>query len=194
MTRALLLLLSAAGLAILVAGCDATGAEDTAVLNANSVAPPTVEYRFEYESSDQVDGQNVVRVRSSGEDNLGGVLRENGFQRSDVVSARVDSVKFVRVSAKRKEERPTPKFAFDNLLSADVFLGTSTDGTQIASGSFDPNDDADEVRLGVETANVTQVVREGATSAFLELGTSGDITRTDRVDVTVYYRIEVGGV
>jgi len=194
MRRSFFLLLSSAGLMLLVVGCDATGAEGTAVLNAGSVVPPTVEYRFEYDSDDQVDGQNLVRVRANGADNLGDVLLENGFRRGDVVSARVDSVKFIRVSAKRKEGPPLPKFVFDNLLGADVFLGTGTSGPQIASGNFDPNDDADEVRLGVETADVTEVVQEGATSAFLQLETSGDITRTDRVDVTVYYRIEVEGV
>jgi len=194
MNRTRLLLLPVVGLALIVAGCDATGSQGTAVLNADSVEPPIVEYRFEYDSDDQVDGQNLVRVGSDGADNLDDVLRENGFQRSDVVSARIDSVKFVRVSAKRKEGRPAPNFVFDNLLRAEVFLGTGTSAPQIAGGDFDPNDEAEEVLLGVETRNVTGVVQQGATSAFLELETSGDITRTDRVDVRVYYRIEVGGV
>jgi len=194
MNRTLLLLLPVVVGAFLVAGCDATGSQGTAILNADSVEPPTVDYRFEYDSDDQVEGQNLVRVGSDGADNLGNVLRENGFQRSDVVSARIDSVKFIRVSAKRKEGRPASKFVFDNLLKADVFLGTSTSSPRIASGDFDPNDDAEEVLLGVETRNVTGVVQQGATSAFLQLETSGDITRTDRVDVRVYYRIEVSGV
>ncbi|MFB6249340.1 MAG: hypothetical protein ABEL97_12300 [Salinibacter sp.] len=181
-------------LILLLVGCDAAGTGDTAILNADSVEPPIVEYRFEYDPSDQVDGQDLVRVKSNGTDNLGEVLRLNGFRRSDVVSARIDSVKFVQVSAKRKAGPPTPKFVFDNLLSADVFLGPSTDGPKIASGDFDPNDDSDVVPLQVERADVTEIVKEGATSASLQLGTSGDITRTDRVDVTVYYRIEVKGV
>jgi hypothetical protein len=194
MNRTFFLLLLVVGGAFLVAGCDVTGSQGTAILNADSVEPPTVDYRFEYDSDDQVDGQNLVRVGSDGADNLGDVLRDNGFQRSDVVSARIDSVKFIQVSAKRKEGRPVPNFVFDNLLRAEVFLGTSTSAPQIAGGDFDPNDEAEEVLLGVETTEVTGVVQEGAVSALLQLETSGDITRTDRVDVRVYYRIEVSGV
>ena len=187
------LLLAALLLPFVLVGCDAAGG-DTATLNATSPIPPTVEYEFEYDSNNQVSGEDLVEVTSTSADNLGNVLDENGgFSRSSVVSATVDSVKFIQSSPKRGQQ-PAPKFIFDNLLRATVFLGTSDSGVQIADDTFDPNDDADKVPLTVTTSDVTSTVKNGSTKAFLRLETDGDITRTDRVRVKVFYEITVSGV
>ena len=194
-TNRFFLLLAAIVLPLVFVGCDAVGGGgDTATFNAGSTFPPTVVYQFEYDSSNQVAGRDLVEVVSSAADNLGDVLSDNGFDRGTVVSARVDSVRFIQVSDPGKEGAPAPKFVFDNLLGADVFLGTDENGVQIASGNFDPNDTSEEVTLGVTTRDVTQVVKNGATRAFLRLETTGDVTRTDRVNVEVYYEITVSGV
>ncbi|PSQ97107.1 MAG: hypothetical protein BRD55_04170 [Bacteroidetes bacterium SW_9_63_38] len=177
---------------LVLAGCDAAGG-DTATFNANTSPAPVAEYLFEYDSDDQVDGQGLVKVTSGSSDNLGDVLQTLGFSRSSIVSAKIDSVEFIQVS-NPKEETSTQKFVFDNLLKADVFLGTSESGLQIASGSFDPDDESEEVLLGITNKDATQVVQNGATKAFLRLGTNGDITRTDRVRAKVYYEITVSGV
>jgi hypothetical protein len=190
MARAFVLLFSAAGLALLVAGCDATGSEGTAVLNANSPAPPVVEYEFRYTSQDVSDNGQQVDVVSEGSDNLGTVLSRNGFSRSDVVSARVDSVTL------RRQSSPTtsgvrPK-VFNYLSGATVFLGAGDRGKRIADDQFDTT--RQKIALRVATADVTEEVKEGSTQAFLRLTASDTVPEADVVDVTVYYRIEVGGV
>jgi len=80
------------------------------------------------------------------------------------------------------------------LRRATVFLGTSDSGIQIADDTFDPSSEADVVSLQVTTSDVTSTVRNGSTKAFLRLETSGDITKTDRVRVKVFYEITVSGV
>ena len=185
-----LLLLSAATLAVLLVGCDATGSQDTVILNANSPAPPTVEYTFRYTSQDVSQGGQLVEVVSEGRDDLGSVLTQNGFDRSDVVSARVDSVTL------RRQSSPTlsgvrPK-VFDYLSGAAVFLGADASGKKIADDQFDTT--RQKISLRVATSNVTAEIKEGRTQAFLQLTASGSVPEEDVVDATVYYRIEVGGV
>jgi hypothetical protein len=196
MTNVRLSLLLAVLLPLVLVGCDAAGG-DTATFTVENtpsddkVEPPIADYLFEYDSNDQVDGQELVEVVSESSDNLGDALR--GFNRSDIISARIESVNFIRVSPD-SETNSVPKFAFDNLLRATVFLGTGDSGVQIADDTFDPSDDADEVSLTVTTSDVTSTVKNGSTKAFLRLETDGDITRTDRVRVKVFYEITVSGV
>jgi hypothetical protein len=186
-------LLLAVLLPLVLVGCDAAGG-DTATFTVENTPPgeddepPVADYLFEYDSDDQVDGQELVEVVSESSDNLGDALRK--FNRSDIVSARIESVNFIRVSPD-SETSSVPKFALDNLRRATVVLGTSDSGVQIADGTFDPNDDADEVPLTVTTSDVTSTVKNGSTKAFLRLETDGDITRTDRVRVKVFYEITV---
>lgn len=184
------LLLSSAILAVFVAGCDSVGSEETAVLNADSPAPPTVEYEFRYTSEDVSEDGQQVEVVSDGGDNLGSVLTQNGFSRDDVVSARVDSVTL------RRQSSPTssgmqPK-VFDYLSGAAVFLGTDASGKRIAEDQFSTTQQ--KIRLDVATSNVTEEVKGGSTQAFLRLTASENVPEQDVVDVTVYYRIEVEGV
>lgn len=173
------LLLGSLGLA----SCDFTAAGSTAILNAESTIPPVVEYTFEYTPSDTT-GTGQVEVASEALDDLGGVLSENGFSRDDVVSARVDSVSIERLSA--------PTFGY--VTGADVHLGTSTEDPRIATGAFDPSQEA--ASLDVVTETVTKIVTRGSTRAFarLDVDDPNDLPGVDRVQVIVYFRLEVEGV
>jgi hypothetical protein len=125
------LLVLLAVLAVGLTGCDTTGSEETAILNANSPVPPTVEYTFDYETG----GNQQIGAQSDTTDMLDPVLRRNGFSRDDVVSARVDSVQLERLSL--EEAAPPPK-VFDYLTQATLYLGPSaSDGQRIAQASFD---------------------------------------------------------
>jgi hypothetical protein len=173
-------------LSLLLAGCDSAGTEGTAVLNATSPVPPTVEYEFRY-TSENVNGQQV-EVVSENSDNLGPVLTQNGFSRADVVSARVDSVTLRRQSSPASIR---PK-VFNYLSGAEVYLGADDSGKRIADDEFATTQQ--EISLRVSTSDVTEEVKGGSTRAFLRLEASDDVPSNDVVDVTVYYRIEVGGV
>ena len=185
---------------VAVAGCD-SGGSATVVLNANSPEPPIVEYAYRY-TSDNLNANDEVEVVSQASDDLTSVLQSNGFQRSDVVSARVDSVTLERISAptqsatSRPRALPKPK-VFQYLLGASVYLGENDSGPPIAGGQFQT--DQRFVSLPVATQNVTSVVRGGATPSFLrlEVETPSNVPEPpneDAVEVKVYYRIEVEGV
>ncbi len=74
--------------------CDLASASNTAILNANSPIAPTVQHRFEYKGEDVVDGEVAVESKIQSDD-LDAILSRNGFSRSDVVDARIDSVKII---------------------------------------------------------------------------------------------------
>ena len=185
------LLLSSFVLSFVLVGCDATGSQDTVVLNANSPAAPTVEYSFRYTSDNVSDNGQRVEVVSQNSDNLGSVLMDNGFSRNDVISATVDSLTL------RRESSPTtsgiqPK-VFDYLSGASVYLGTDDSGKLIADDQFQTTQQ--EITLDVANGDVTSEIKGGSKSAFLRLTTSGgEVPSQDVVEVTVYYRIEVQGV
>lgn len=171
-------------------GCDLGGSADTAILNQNSPFPPDVTYEFEY-SSDNVQGEQI-EVVSDQTDDLAPTLLANGFTRDDVVSARVDSVLLERLSSPTSGNA-RPK-VFDYLGGAEVYLGTDAAGTRIAADEFQTTDRS--VSLEVVTGDVTDIVTEGSTKAFLRLDAPnpGSVPSGDRVRATVYFRIEVEGV
>lgn len=173
-------------LAIIVGltGCDSLGSSETVILSANQDIPPTVEYDFRY-SSDNVsnDGQRVDVVSES-TDNLDAVLRDNGFGRSDIISARVDSVKMERQSSPAQIRK-----VFDYLSGASVFLGSDASGPQIATRTPLPFEE--RVKMEVSTSNVTDEIKSGAKKAFLRLEASDEVPSEDKIEVTVFYRIEV---
>jgi hypothetical protein len=179
-----LLVVLAGGLVL--TSCDLASTSNTAILNANSPDDPTVEYTFFYET----DGTAAIEVQSDETDNLSSILQENGFRRSDVVSARIDSVELER----RSSPTAVKRLVFDYLAGATVYLGPDADGLRIAEADFQTTDSS--ITLPVRTANVTDVVKRGPSSAFLQLSTADDDVpdRQDRVAVTVYFRIEVRGV
>jgi hypothetical protein len=189
------LLLAAILLPLVLVGCDAAGGGNTATFNAASPIPPTVEYEFEYDSNNQVSGENLVEVVSNSSDNLENVLdRNGGFSRSSVTSASVDSVAFIQVSPPEEDERSNSKFIFTDLAGAEVFLGTDDSGVRIAEGKFDPTDGRDRVLLDVVSQDVTRTVKTGSTKAFLRLETSESLSQKDIVAVKVFYQITVSGV
>lgn len=166
---------------LVLTSCDLASGSNTAVLNAGSTVPPTVKYTLDYSAENVTEGQ--IEVMSEERDNLGAVLSENGFSRSDVVSARVDSVSIERLSG--------PTFGY--LTGADVHLGTNSSGPRIGSGEF--LTDQRSALLGVPTRTVTSRVREGATKAFGRLQPDDpDNVIDDRVEIVVYYRLEVQGL
>lgn len=190
--------LALAALFVLV-GCDIGGVEETAILNAESPIPPTVEYTFEY-TSDDVNSQGQVEKTSEGADDLGTVLSQNGFAREDVVSAEVDSVTLERLSSpssasqQTKDPEGDEAKVFEYLVGAEIFLGQDAGGTLIADDQFQTTDRF--VSLDVATRNVTEIVQAGSTSAFLRLDTEDpdEVPDNDVVQVTVYYQIEAEGV
>lgn len=172
--------------ALLLVGCDATGPSDTVILNSSSPIPPTVEYTFDYDTN----GNSQIGVRSDQTDDLDSTLAENGFSRRSVVTARVESVELERLSS--KTAAPSQK-VFDYLTGATVYLGSDASGSRIAEEAFEATDPS--VPLQVVGADVTDVVKSGATPAFLQLDTDGNVPdRRDRVRVTVQFRIEMRGV
>jgi hypothetical protein len=192
LNSSLSLLSSAAVLALLLVGCDATGPADTVILNANSPIPPTVEYTFVYDT----EGRQQIGVRSLNADTLGAILQRNGFSRADVRSARVERVVLERRSDPGASAAiagdAAPK-VFEYLTGATLYLGPDASGVQIASTIVDT--DNRTLPLTVTTANVTDAVKRGHQPAFLELAAAEGVpSRRDRVRVTVDFRIEVQGV
>lgn len=173
--RASLLLALLAG-GLVLTSCDLASAGNTAILNAGSAIPPTVRHRFEY-SQGQL---NVVSTVES--EDLGDILAQNGFSRSDVVSARVDSVLVTPVSTA-------------SLSRAEIYLGTDANGPHIASVQFQPDQPSPVV--DDTTTSVTGAVKSGDTKTFAQFSVedpSGIPAGGSVVRATVYYRIEVEGV
>ncbi|WP_263785661.1 hypothetical protein [Salinibacter grassmerensis] len=170
-------------LIVLLAGvvwtsCDLASAGNTVILSANSPPSiePTVQHRFEYEKEAVVDGR--VAVESEIQlDSLDNILSRNGFGRSDVVDARIDSVEVNRESA-------------PSLTDADVFLGTSADGPRVAQVASFP-DGASSVVDDTSTP-----VREAVQNRIRTLHGRFGLERPDDgvVRAKVYYRLKVEGV
>lgn len=168
---------------LVLTSCDIATTGSTAILNAESAIPPRVDYTFEYTPSD-VAGDSRVEVVSEERDELKGILSKNGFSRTDVVSAEIDSVSIERLSA------PT----FEYITGADIYLGTDASGPHIATGTVRPSQES--ALLDVPTKTVTDLVKQGRTNAFARIAVSdrSRIPDVDRVGVTVFFRIEVKGV
>jgi len=179
------LFLCAALLAL--SACDSGGNGETLVLNANAPLPPTVEYSFSY-SPDNVGANGVVEVQSNEADALDNVFRQNGVSRSDVVRARVDSVRLERLSGTGPAARAK---VFPYLGGADVYLGQDASGARIASSQFQTTQRI--VALDVTTRDVTAILQSGSTPAFLQLQADdpGAIPGIERVRVTVFYTVEL---
>lgn len=184
MTIALRSLLRGSLLLVLLAGsvvwtsCDIASAGSTAILNADSAIPPIVRHRFEF-SEDDATGEGQVAVESTIQSSdLDTVLSENlGANRSDVVSAQIDSVRVERVS--------TP-----SVREADIFLGTSVEAPRVASVEFQP--DGPSSIVDDRRTTVTGAVRNGVGTLFGRFRMEN--VRSGVVRAIVYYRLEVEGV
>jgi hypothetical protein len=169
--------------ALVLTSCDLASAGSTAVLNANSEIPPIVRHRFEYTGDDVTEGgraEVISRIQSA---DLDAILTDNGFSRSDVVSARIDSVLVERLST-------------NTLAGADLYLGTDASGPLIARVEFD-DPGADTPARDNTTRTVTGAVKNGQKRVFAQFDVedpssippSGGMVRA-----TVYYRLEVEGI
>ena len=172
--------LLAAGLVL--TSCDLASAGNTAILSANSTSPPTVRHRFEYTEDDVTEGQAEV-VSSIQSDDLDAILADNGFSRSDVVSAQVDSVRVERLST-------------GTLSGADLYLGTDASGPVIARVEFD-DPEAETPARDNTSRTVTGAVKSGQKRVFAQFDVEdpSDIPSSGgRVRAVVYYRLELEGV
>jgi hypothetical protein len=169
------------GLLLVLSGCDLSSANSTALLSANSAVPPTVQHRFEYTRA-EVAEDGTLRVASTVEGRtLDAILADNGFSRSDVVSARVDSVAVVPITAPPAEGR--------------LFLGSDAGGPRIARATFP--DGSTEPVVDRSTTPVTAAVRDGASLVFgrFRVDVPADVPEGGGVvRAVVYYRLEVEGV
>ena len=168
---------------LVLTSCDLASASNTAILNAGSTFPPTVRHRFEY-TEDDATGEGPVKVLSNIQsDDLDAILADNGFGRSDVVSARVDSVLIERIST-------------NSLSGADLHLGTDASGPLIASVEFD-DPEAETPARDSTPRTVTGTVKSGEerVSARFDVQDLSSIPAGGgMVRAVVYYRVEVEGV
>ncbi len=165
--------LLAAGLVL--TSCDLASAGNTAILNANSTIPPIVRHRFEYTGDDVTDGGQVEALSSLQSDDLDAILSENlGASRTDVVSARVDSVSVERLST--------------NTLSGVLYLGTDAGGPRIANVQLDSGEETT-----ARNTRVTDAVKSGQERVFAEFDAE-DSSSGGMVRAVVYYQLEVEGI
>jgi hypothetical protein len=173
--------LLAAGLVL--TSCDLASAGNTAILSANSTSPPTVRHRFEYTEDDVTEEGQAEVVSSIQSDDLDAILADNGFSRSDVVSAQVDSVRVERLST-------------GTLSGADLYLGTDASGPVIARVEFD-DPEAETPARDNTSRTVTGAVKSGQKRVFAQFDVEdpSDIPPSGgMVQAEVYYRLEVEGV
>lgn len=159
----------------MLTGCDLSSTGGTLILNANSSVPPTVQYRFGY---GQDELEVVSTIKSEGLDEI---LSENGVNREQVVSARVDSVLV----------DPVDPVETTSLSTADIYLGTDDSGPQIAGVTF-PSSGKDPVRDTRQTP-VTETVKAGTSETFAQLGVEDPSSIPpggSAVRATVYFQIE----
>ena len=168
---------------LMLTSCDLSSAGSTAILNANSTSPPVVQHRFEYTQDDVTEAGQAEVVSSIQSDDLDAILTANGFSRSDVVSAQVDSV--------RVERRST-----STLSGADLYLGTNANGSLIASVEFD-DPEAETPARDKTSRTVTGAVKNGQKRVFAQFDVEDPSSippSGGMVQAVVYYRLEVEGV
>lgn len=159
---------------LVLTSCDLASAGSTAILNANSEVPPTVRHRFEYAGDEVTDGGQVEVLSSIQSADLDAVLTENGFSRSDVVSAQIDSVAVERLS--------------NNTLSGTLYLGTDASAPLIANVQLESGEETTR-----DPTTVTDAVKSGQKRVFAEFGVE-DSSSGGMVRAVVYYRLEVEGI
>ncbi|PEN07755.1 hypothetical protein CRI93_07160 [Longimonas halophila] len=183
---------------LFLVGCDdtGTGTEDTIVIGTD--ADP-VEFEFEFEpfsADDVTDG--TLTLTSTNSDNLDSQIQGIvGTGRSDVVSARIRSVRLERLTGNFGAETggrlgAQPK-VFSYLGSARVYYGTNTSAQPVAERR--PISDEPEVTLDLLQQDITPIVQNGSSPLTLELEVNDPslIGTGDDVEITVSYRIEVSG-
>jgi hypothetical protein len=189
------LLLSAATLAVLLVGCDATGSEETITLNNNTGLEP-IEYTFEYDQDDERDGQISVSARpDESSPSLENLLREQAAASlSDIVSARVTRVRIRSVSTTTRATGVVPK-VLPYIATTEVYLG-GTAGAPIAREEDVPTTMGNsfiEMEPADGAEDVTSAARNGRPEATLvfDVEDPSSVGNPDRVGIEISYSIEV---
>lgn len=170
---------------VVLAGCDlaSTGnlmGGNTVILNGASPVAPVVRYRFKCTPSGTTGGGVVEAVSRFQPEKLRAVLTENGFRRSDVVSAQVDSVVVWRFTG------GTPS-------GADLFLGSGASAPLIGSVQFDSKS-ANVLARDETTRSVTGAIRTGEKTVFAQFDVEDPSSLPaggGMMEAVVYYRLEV---
>jgi hypothetical protein len=190
-----LLLLSAATLAVLLVGCDATGSEETITLNNNTGLEP-IEYTFEYNQDDERDGQISVSARpDESSSSLESLLRQQAAASlSDIVSARVTRVQIRSVSTTTSAADIVPK-VLSYIATTEVYLG-GTSELPIAREQDIPTTMGNsfiEMGLADGADDVTRAARNGQPEATLvfDVEDSSSVGNPDRIAIEISYSIEV---
>ena len=166
---------------VLTTACDATG-EDTRTLNDPS-NPTVVTYEFEYNPAEAVNGE--VGVTSSNTDNLSAILDSYGRTRSDVVSARVESIT-IRQSTGGSV---TTNKLFPYVQNVALYLGRNSSGPTLAEPQ--PVDSGLQADLTATGNDVTATVRSGPSRAFLVIDVDDTNESQGFIEAEVEYEIRV---
>ena len=177
-------LLVALAVVALTTACDATGetGSDTIVLN-DAANPTVVTYEFEYNPAQAVGGE--VGVTSSNTDNLSSTLSAYGRNRSDVVSARVESITILQSTG--------GSVAIDKLFpyvqNVALYLGNSDSGTTLAEPQ--PVSSGLQADLTATGNDVTAAVQSGPSPAFLVIDVDDTNESQGFIEAEVEYEIRV---
>jgi len=177
-------LLVALAVVALTTACDATGetGSDTIVLN-DAANPTVVTYEFEYNPAQAVGGE--VGVTSSNTDNLSSTLSAYGRNRSDVVSARVESITILQSTG--------GSVAIDKLFpyvqNVALYLGNSDSGTTLAEPQ--PVNSGLQADLTATGNDVTATVQSGPSPAFLVIDVDDTNESQGFIEAEVEYEIRV---
>ena len=167
---------------LLTTACDTTE-DDTIVLN-DRANPTTATYEFEYDPRTAVGGQ--VGVTSASSDDLNSVLQTYGYSRSDIISARVEEV---RISQSTGGSAVTTPKLYDYINEIALYLGTSDSAPALAEPQ--PVSSGLNASLNASGAEVTSVLRSGASRAFLVIDVENTREPQGFVEATITYEIEV---
>jgi hypothetical protein len=177
-------LVVALAIVALTTACDATGetGSDTIVLN-DAANPTVVTYEFEYNPAQAVGGE--VGVTSSNTDNLSSTLSAYGRNRSDVVSARVESITILQSTG--------GSVAIDKLFpyvqNVALYLGNSDSGTTLAEPQ--PVSSGLQADLTATGNDVTATVQSGPSPAFLVIDVDDTNESQGFIEAEVEYEIRV---
>lgn len=168
----------------LTTACDATGetGSDTIVLS-DPANPTVVTYEFEYNPAQAVGGE--VGATSSNTDNLSSILSAYGRSRSDVASARVESI---TISQSTGGSVTTDKL-FPYVQNVALYLGNNEAGTALADSQ--PVDSGLQANLTATGNDVTATVQSGPSPAFLVIDVEDTNESQGFIEAEVEYEIRV---
>jgi len=177
--------LVALALIAVTGACDTAANEpdDTRILNVPD-KPTVVTYEFQYDPSRAVDGE--VDAVSVNTDNLGSIIGDYGYSRSDVVSATVSEI-IVRESV---GAQVSVRKLYEYVNQIALYLGNDSTGPVVAEPqNVDPS--GVDVLLNAANTDVTSTVRSGSTPAFLVIDVQNTTDTQGFIEAEVRFTIEV---